>query len=142
MTKFLSFILLLILCIGCSKKNNPPPVTASIVGTWYVTTDTLTTYSNGIAGAPYVTNLNHSAYMKFNNDGTGLTYNGDYLDFTYTISDQTAVISYAAHTGDYVAPAFTQKPVIKQLDANNLYIVIGSPSPNTNVDVEAIRFVK
>jgi len=144
MNRFLAFIILMILCVGCSKKNTPVPVptTASIVGTWYVTTDTLTTYVKGVAGSPYITNFNHSAYMTFKNDGTGSLYNGDHLSFTYTLSGKTAVINYAAQTGAYVAPPYTQTSDIKQLDANNLYMVIGSPSLTTNVDVESIRFAK
>ncbi|HEY4328007.1 MAG TPA: hypothetical protein VGN20_28745 [Mucilaginibacter sp.] len=136
----------IILCISCSKNNSPTPAprSASIAGTWDVTADTLTTYTNGIAGTPYVTTLNHSFSMRFASDGTGaILSNGAASNFTYTLSGNTAVINFAAQNSDgYITPAFTETPVIKQLDANNLYLVHDDSSFGKNGEVESVRLTR
>lgn len=132
------------ICIGCSKKNNPTPAQASIVGTWYATTDTLTTYSSGKPGSPTVTNFNHSYYIRFNADATGVQFgNGGNTNFTYTISGKTATINYAEQNdAGTITPAFTEHPTIGQLDAHNLYLIYDDSSSHTNGDVEATRFTR
>lgn len=144
MIKSLIFITSIVLHIGCSKKNNPAPVAASITGTWNVITDSLITYTNGVAGTPNVTALNHSLSMRFDSNGTGaILSNGAVSNFTYTLSGKTAVISFAAQNSDgNITPAFTERPVIKQLDANNLCLVHDDSSSGKNGEVESVHLTR
>jgi hypothetical protein len=97
----------------------------TIVGVWYLTSDTLTYYSNGKAGYPFITNFDHSYYINFNSDGTGVQNgNGGNTKFTYSVAGDIATINYAdQYSVGQLYPGYTKKPIIKRLDAHNLYLL-------------------
>jgi hypothetical protein len=59
------------------------------------------------------------------------------------LSGDTVVISVAKQNFDgNVIPAFTEKPVIKRFDANNLYLVHEDFTSGKNGDVESVHLTR
>ncbi len=103
--KKITFILLVAassVWFGCSKKNDPAPLTpvtakaADIVGKWNETADTL--FSN-TSGQSSIIPVSEGSYFQFNNGGTGIIGNagtdGEVSEevFNYTINNGTLVLT-------------------------------------------------
>jgi hypothetical protein len=126
MNKFLLVALAAIaLFMGCSKKNNPSP-SASIVGKWYITTDTARTYTNNTLTEADPESFDHTDYVQFNSNGTGVQLSdGVSSNFTYTVKSSNSItLNYPKQvTGNVTIDAFSQDATFKAT-SSNLYIFI------------------
>ena len=111
MKKYLALLFIPAAFVYSCKKTNDVPVTpASIVGTWYVTNDSLKEYdSSGLTSATDNT-YNKGELYQFNANGTGYTsidtIPGN-TTFTYTLTGSNAVLDYPAqnYKGDQIDTA-------------------------------------
>jgi len=112
MKKYLSLLFILAAFVySCKKSGNravaPVP---SIVGTWFVTNDSLKEYdSSGLTSATANTYNKEESY-RFNADGTGYTSIDTIpgsTTFTYTVAGDNAVLTYPAqnYKGDQIDTA-------------------------------------
>ena len=127
MNKFLLFAAAAIVLMSCTKKSTPTPTnvnTASIIGKWYVATDTVSEYRNGVLVENDTTTFNHTSYLQFNADNTGVSY--DVIatnNFTYTKSGSVITASFPQHASDgTVEPPLIETYTIKKLTENSLLI--------------------
>jgi len=155
MKKLLLLVSVAILIVSCSKKNNAP---SSIVGKWYVTTDSLALYVNGSLYQHASYTSNRQNYTEFVADGSGseifirsTLLGGNAVDdafavFTYTVSGNEIDYSFPAQTvGDEQVNAFKQTGTITSHTTNTLSIVVTqslSANGNTYKQVEIENFIK
>jgi hypothetical protein len=96
---------------SCKKTNSVvADAPASIVGTWYVTNDSLKEYdSSGLISATNNT-YNKGQSFQFNANGSGFsvidTIPGR-LTFTYTVAGSNAVLNYPAQNYNNMSPGAT-----------------------------------
>lgn len=95
------FISFLLICFCSCKKNNTAPqnTATAILGKWYVTSHTSTTYSEGkLLDTATRTSFTTNDYIQYFSDGSGIlsseaTPSPSYTQFKYTINGQTLVQS-------------------------------------------------
>jgi hypothetical protein len=110
------------LFMGCSKKNNPSP-SASLVGKWFQTTDTARIYTNNVLTEADPESFDHTDYVQFNSNGTGVQLSGDEsINFTYSVKNNAVTLNYPKQTVDNVTiDAYSQTGTFKTT-SSTLYI--------------------
>ena len=113
------------LFMGCSKKNNPSP-SASIVGKWYITTDTTKQYTNNVLTVQDPESFDHTDYVQFNSNGTGVQLSGGVSSsFTYSVKNSNSVtLNYPKQTVDNVTIYAFSKDVTFKATSSTLYIFL------------------
>jgi len=155
MKKLLLLVSVAILIVSCSKKNNAP---SSIVGKWYLTTDSLSVYVNGSLYEHKSYTSDHQNYTEFVADGSGseifirsTVLGGNAVDdafavFTYTVSGNEIDYSFPDQiVGDEQVNAFTQIGTITSHTTNTLSITVTqsvTENGNTYKQVELEKFIK
>jgi hypothetical protein len=99
MKKLLLIAAAAILFASCHKSADnvvtTTPVTYSILGTWYYTTDTLRVYTNGVLQSTTPYSYNRTNYLQFNSDLTGAKLADTTLTaFTYSASGQEIIMKF------------------------------------------------
>ena len=112
------------LFFGCKKSNNKPSsVSASIVGKWTFSRDTISDYVNSqLQHTQVETTDDTKETVQFNSDGTGTTIeDGTSLAFTYKLSGNTLTVNTPAYTSNGVnVAAAANVETIQKLTANLL----------------------
>jgi hypothetical protein len=141
-----------VILVSCYKKNNVVPMTTvSFAGKWISTSDTLTTYKNGIVGSVGIT-FNSSApnYIQFNSDGTGVAnapgFAGTPLIFNFTVNGKIITINYPAQTVNYYSqPALTQIASIRSQTDKSLQLFYDNSTTSGSVTTrltDAVNYIK
>lgn len=129
MNKFLLVAIAAILLLGCSKKNNPAPIT--ITGKWIAKADTIREYQDGVLTETDYVKANGTDYIQFNKDQTGTTtVNGVVSSFTYTTSGNTMTINIPQTLAGVAQPPLVETVKINILTANSLLL-----ASSVNVDL-------
>ncbi|SDS30828.1 hypothetical protein SAMN05216490_0920 [Mucilaginibacter mallensis] len=112
------------LFMGCSKKNNPSP-SASLEGKWYITTDTAKVYTNNVLTQQDPESFDHSDYVQFNSNGTGIQLSGDASsNFTYSVKGNSVTLNYPKQTIDNTTIDAFSKTATFKATSSALYIYI------------------
>jgi hypothetical protein len=128
MNKFIIFAAIGIIFMSCSKKSTPTPAptqnTPSIIGKWYVATDTVSEFRNGVLVQSDTTSSNHTSYTQFNDDNTGVIYSVlSTANFTYTKSGNVITASIPQHASDgTIEPPLVETFTIKKITENSLLL--------------------
>jgi hypothetical protein len=158
MKKHLLIIIAAVLFAGCAKKGNlsPAPITLkpTLIAKWYLTTDTVTDYKNGVQTQQKVYADDHTEYIQFNSDGSGVEGidKGNSLlsiiTFTYTFSSSSGelILNYPTQTVNGASQAAYSEPgTVKSLGANKLVLYFQSiqiSGSNTYIADEVVYLVK
>jgi hypothetical protein len=112
------------LFMGCSKKNDASP-SASIVGKWYITTDTTKEYTNNVLTDQDPESFNHTDYVQFNSNGTGVQLSaGISTNITYSVKSNSVTLNYPKQTvANVTIDAFSKTATFKTT-SSTLYIFI------------------
>ncbi|MEO6851392.1 MAG: hypothetical protein ABI203_00770 [Mucilaginibacter sp.] len=114
---------------ACSKKSNPTPISASIVGKWAVKGDTSREYTGEFLASTYVIPGINSPWYQFNADGTGsmkfnISLPDDTLHFTYRVSHDSL---YFVHPNEVIRgrdyATFSYQAAILLLNQHNLITI-------------------
>jgi len=112
------------LFMGCQKKSTPSP-SASIVGKWYITTDTTRQYTNNVLTDQDPESFDHTDYVQFNSDGSGVQLSGDESgNFTYSVKGNSVTLNYPKQVVDNTTIDAFSKTATYKATSSALYIFI------------------
>jgi hypothetical protein len=121
------------LFMGCSKKNDASP-TASLVGKWYITTDTIKQYTNNVLSEQDPESFNHTDYVQYNSNGTGVQLSaGTSTNFTYSVKNNILTLNYPKQTIDNVTIDAFSKTATFKTTSSTLYIFIEDSETDNGV---------
>ena len=97
--KLLLFAFAITCLLSCSKKNDITTNT-EIIGTWQLTSDTLTSYENGkVSYTESSGPFKYTNNFQFNKNGTGAENRGQFIiNFTYTLTGNQIVCNIPQQT--------------------------------------------
>jgi hypothetical protein len=121
------------LFMGCSKKNDASP-SASLVGKWYITTDTIKQYTNNVLSDQDPESFNHTDYVQYNSNGTGVQLSaGTSTNFTYSVKNNILTLNYPKQTIDDVTIDAFSKTATFKTTSSTLYIFIEDSETDNGV---------
>lgn len=128
------------LFMGCSKKNDSNPASASVVGKWYITTDSTKTYTNGTLTDHDYESGNHTDYVQFNSNLSGTQLSeGTLVNFTYVIKGNVLTLTYPKQVVDgFTSDAFSESGTYKAT-SSSLYVLFDDSETDGNVVTRTVE---